>query len=680
MPTLLFGTYELDSLEQRLKLLPEGEEKVNILNKLGYLNYSIDVKNTFIYAQQALELSEKINYLRGKAYAYNVLSIANSIGGDKDLSYQHLEKSIYWAEKIKAYDLLIKAYNIKASNFDKEGRLDEALIVFQKGLDLANKTNDEWGIAVIPLNLGDLHSENGDYSLARTYFRQSIKEGEHQKNVEIMSWGCSGVAKTFLKEDSLAQAIFYFDKSLIFAKQIQNERSIAYTLFNLAEIYLKTNKYELAEKVALESIALFEKIGDKKGLWNATSTLMEIYLATKRPAEALKFVPKNLKSKHHLNDINNHAEVLKLIIAAHVQQNSYKKAYEVDLELEALTDSLNLEKKKNLVAELEEKYQLKKKETENTVLKLEQQKQTVVIKQQQRFNYSLIAVAILLSLLVFTTYNAYSNKRKNNLLLEEKVLERTQELERSNRQLIQSNQELERFAFVASHDLREPLMNIMSFTGLLQKKIDMMNDPVIKQFMFFIQQNTERMNQLILDTLEFTRLANVDLEIQSVDLNSVVSDIESAIAVTLKKKNALIQVAQTLPIFHTNTTIIFSLFKNLIENGIKYNESASPTILIDYSEDKVFYTFSIADNGIGIPVEHKDTIFEMFKRLQNRNKYTGSGLGLANCKKIVNKMGGDLWVESEEGQGATFYFTIKKDLVHSRKQASTEVPELSYNN
>lgn len=609
----MFATNETDSLVQRLKLLTEGEEKVNILNKIGYLNYSIDIEKTHLYAEQALELSVKIGYTRGKAEAYNILSIANSISGDKDLSYQYLEKSIHFAESIKAYDLLIKAYNIKASNLDKEGRLDEAIIIFQKGLDLANKASFSWGIMVIPINLGDLHSENGAYELARNYFQQSVQEAERQNNLEILSWGYNGMAKTFLKENKLLKAQLYFDKSLMLAKQIQNERSIAYNQLNLAQLHLKNNKYELAEQTALESITIFKKIGDKKGLWNALSSLMEVYLATNRPEEVIKFVPENLKSKHHLYDINNHAGILKLIVAAHVQQEDYKNAYIVGQELKALNDSLSLENKMNLVAELEEKYQLKKKETENTVLRLEQHKQAATIKQQQRFNYSLIVVAALLSLLVFTVFKAYSDKKKNNSLLERKVWERTQDLERTNQKLVQSNQELERFAFVASHDLREPLMNIISFTGLLQKKVDTQNDPDVKQFMHFIQQNTERMNNLILDTLEFTRLSSEDLKMEIVDLNRVVSDVESALAATIKQKNAVIQIAQTLPRLSANTAMLFSLFKNLIENGIKYNETQRPTIVIDYKTDRSFYTFSVSDNGIGIPMEHKEGIFEMFK-------------------------------------------------------------------
>ena len=675
LPTLLLGANTLDSLQQRLLQLPEGEEKVKLLNELGYRNYTIDIEKTIQFAQEALDLSEKINYTRGKAEAYSILSIGNSIGGNQDIAYQQLEKTIQFAESIKAYDLIIKACNTRANSLKKEGQLNEALVSLQKGLDLANKIQDDWGTAVIPVSIGGIHYDNGEYSLARTYFRQSIKEATKQNKIDLLSWGYRMLADTYLSEDNLTEARLYFDKALNRAKQAQRDRSIAYCQFSLASIYLKTNKYELAERTALESITLFQRIGDKEGIADVTKILMKTYLASKHPDKAIQFINDNPTIYHNLANIQSNLEIIDLVIEAYVQQKNYKKVYEVGLDLKAIQDSLNLDKKMNLVSELEEKYQLKNKQIENRVLKMEQQKQAAIIKQQKRFNYSLLMVATLLTLLVFTGYKAYFNKRKNNLLLEEKVAERTQALKKSNLQLVQSNKELERFAFVASHDLREPLMNIISFTGLLQKKIDPINDPIVKDFMRFIHENANRMNHLILDTLAFTSLSDESVPLEAVDVNKVILDIQASIANTLNQKKAIIHIAQTLPIIPSNTAMVFSLFKNLIENGIKYNESNPPRIEIDYQISKHFYTFSIADNGIGIPSEFQEVIFEMFKRLQSRNEYQGSGLGLANCKKIVTKMGGKLWVESKEGEGATFYFTVKKESDNAFAEATNKVAE-----
>lgn len=166
------------------------------------------------------------------------------------------------------------------------------------------------------------------------------------------------------------------------------------------------------------------------------------------------------------------------------------------------------------------------------------------------------------------------------------------------------------------------------------------------------------MNKLILDTLAFTNLSEGELTIESVNLNETIGNIESAIAGTLEEKKAKIEITKPLPIIEGNQSTMFSLFKNLIENGIRYNENHKPTIKIDYQKKDKEYLFSVQDNGIGIPSTYHSAIFGMFKRLQSKDEYEGSGLGLAHCKKIIETLGGEIWVRSEQGEGATFYFTI----------------------
>lgn len=148
------------------------------------------------------------------------------------------------------------------------------------------------------------------------------------------------------------------------------------------------------------------------------------------------------------------------------------------------------------------------------------------------------------------------------------------------------------------------------------------------------------------------------MDICVVNLNQTLKNIKTAIATTLTKKQVTIELVKPLPIVQSNDSLLFSVFKNLIENGITYNESPTPTIKIDHTIKGKNHLFSIADNGIGIPPEYQQTIFEMFKRLQNRDKYQGTGMGLSNCKKIIDKLGGTIWVESDGQNGATFFFTL----------------------
>jgi len=365
----------------------------------------------------------------------------------------------------------------------------------------------------------------------------------------------------------------------------------------------------------------------------------------------------NKKNKNAILEL----QLFDFLSTTYAHKQEFKTAYEIKQLVHSKKDSLDYTSKLNLTAELEEKYQSKKKEAENTLLRAEQLHQATIIKQQKSINFFLIIVTFLLALLGYLTFTAYQNKQQNNILLEEKVAKRTLALQKTNTQLVQSNEELSRFAYVASHDLREPLRNITNFTQLLQKRLPVPQEEEVVQYMDIIHKNTAHMNTLIMDTLEFTQLTNKAAEKTLVNINHTIKNITSSIAKTLERRNATINIVQPLPIVAANEGLLFSVFKNLIENGITYNKSIAPIININYAIRGHDFIFSINDNGIGIPKTYQETIFIMFKRLQNREKYEGSGMGLANCKKIILKLGGKIWVESDGKNGATFFFTLPKE-------------------
>ena len=263
-----------------------------------------------------------------------------------------------------------------------------------------------------------------------------------------------------------------------------------------------------------------------------------------------------------------------------------------------------------------------------------------------------------LALLGFILFNAYQNKRRNNVRLEKMVTLRTKELKATNTQLKLSNEELARFAYVASHDLKEPLRNITSFTQLLQKNLVTSLKGEALTFIDIIYQNATHMNQLITDTLEFTRLSDLDEPLTQIDLNQMILNVKNDLVQSLDKKEVSILTKQTLPNIQGKYNLIYPIFKHLIENGLTYNESPNPIIYIDYTKNQQEYVFSIKDNGIGIPKKYHQTVFEMFKRLQNREKYAGTGMGLSNCKKIISKWGGKIWIKSNGHKGTTIFFTL----------------------
>lgn len=669
---------QIDSLEQQLVTLPENSQKVDVLNKLSYFYHNNDIQQTFAYANEALALTNRLNYTKGKAHAFHNLCIANSISGSSQLAMAFNDKAIHLADSIKAYQLLIDAYRAKGIIQDKASNPEVALQFFQKSFDLAQKENYPSGIISACFSLGNTYMDLDKFDRARDYYKMAIVTAKSIKHKNDLAWGNRSIARTYYDEENYLKAEPFFKKALKLAREVNDKRSLAFALSDFANNHLKTGKKELAEQYILESIQIIQSVGDNEGVVMGLRDLAKLYLETNRPNKAIEISNRALALNKQTNISRLQLKLLSFLSEAYAQKQDFETAYAINQLAQLKKDSLDYTSKLKLTAELEEKYQSEQKEAENALLRAEQEHQIHVIEQQKAINFFLATAAILLALLGYTAFNAYRNKRRNNLLLEEKVIERTRALQLTNAQLVQSNEELARFAYVASHDLREPLRNITNFSELLQKQLKATQQEEALQFMNIILKNTTHMDKLIVDTLEFTRLSDIKATKTPVDLNQTLQNIKTAISTTLIKKKVNIELIKPLPIVQANDSLLFSIFKNLIENGITYNESLAPTIKIDHIIKGKNYLFSIADNGIGIPKEYQQTVFEMFKRLQNREKYQGTGMGLSNCKKIIDKLGGKIWVESDGKNGATFFFTLPTfPTIQSSKKGQKIISEVT---
>lgn len=264
------------------------------------------------------------------------------------------------------------------------------------------------------------------------------------------------------------------------------------------------------------------------------------------------------------------------------------------------------------------------------------------------FTFMITATAIVTIIHVFLTEIKRYNQTNKKLL---------QTLEDNNNRLQAANEELERFAYIASHDLKTPLRTIISFTGLLERDFERNKLDSFPDYFSYVKEGAKQMNSLISSTLEYSKVNHeTEIEKKEIDLNSVVEKI---------KRNLLQTYGESTIIQKSNLPSVFAeegqmtlLFQNLIENGLKYNEEENKVIKITAKETANFIQIIVKDNGIGIEKQYHEQIFSMFKRLHTNHTYEGTGLGLAICKKIVDRMNGKIWLESEEGKGTTFFIEL----------------------
>ncbi|MFK7949309.1 MAG: two-component regulator propeller domain-containing protein [Saprospiraceae bacterium] len=263
--------------------------------------------------------------------------------------------------------------------------------------------------------------------------------------------------------------------------------------------------------------------------------------------------------------------------------------------------------------------------------------------------------------------NLVKELQVQNNQLEETVKQRTETLERSNLELIRSNKDLEQFAYVASHDLQEPLRTIGSFTQLLQRRY---KDNIDAEGQMYINKSIDgvkRMSALIKNLLNYSRLGRSDVEFRSQALLSIVEEKVEDLSLKIQEKQAKIIIKELPENVVCEPNQIGIVFYNLINNAIKFNRSEVPKVIVKlYQENDNYYTFAVADNGIGINKNYKSKVFEIFHRLNNKKDFEGNGIGLAFCKKIIERHEGKIWFESELGIGTTFYFTVYKHLSNQK--------------
>jgi len=239
-----------------------------------------------------------------------------------------------------------------------------------------------------------------------------------------------------------------------------------------------------------------------------------------------------------------------------------------------------------------------------------------------------------------------------------------EELEQRSLELARSNRDLEKFAYVASHDMQEPLRTIISYIELIQKKISpvLVNggeeiDDDLQKYMDFVVTAGYRMRELIKGLLEYSQVDIAQEPYKKVDCEKVLNEVVKNLQSSIDKNRAIIEF-DSLPQVKASHVHMVQLFQNLTSNAIKFKRNDAPHVKISCNTKENFHVFTVADNGIGIKADYAERIFELFKRLHPIGEYTGAGIGLAICKKIVERHKGKIWVESIPGEGSTFYFTI----------------------
>ena len=284
------------------------------------------------------------------------------------------------------------------------------------------------------------------------------------------------------------------------------------------------------------------------------------------------------------------------------------------------------------------------------------------------FTMIILSTAFILTNLAILSFQNSLHYR--NIQLEKEVENRAAIAEHRASQLASKNKELEQFAYIASHDLKSPLRNIGGFAQLLQKRLQESQHTEVNEYIDFIVNGVKKMNNVIEDILLYSRFGDGAAKFKLEPIETIIQEAFAALQWEIQEKHAIVYMDGVEGSLICDRSQMVQLFQNLVSNAVKYNTSPRPLIKICMSNNINHFLFSIKDNGIGIPPEHQERVCKMFQRLHTDNEFSGTGIGLAICQRIVENHRGKIWIRSAKGAGTKFYFTIQKNLEKPLGQAA----------
>lgn len=653
-------------IEQKLNNHTKKDNiRVDLFNELSYAYRRSSPEKIDSFARLAFNLATELNYIKGKAIAYKNLGIAiGRLRSNMDTVIYFFQKCYELAQQSEDYYSQAACSNNLGFGYSSSLRYDEAINAYLNALAIHSKhfPVDRLQMLIIG-NIGGAYVNMKDYANASMYFEEVFNLADKYNNKEITVMYMKDYAFVHYSQGRIEEAIKTITENLPLANEIGDYLTFVQATVKLTNILIEEQQYNKAATYIKQGLEVSEKhnfsIQRCAIMLNRSKVLFN--------KNKLTLAQKDGEAAYRCSEGNNQQQIkaIKNLLNIYLTTNNSNKAKELFQLYNELTEKhFNTERQKT-ASELEIKHQNEKKQTENEFLKVKQTENEGTIKKQK----ILVFLIFMLGLIATgAALFAYRVKQTQNSLLEEKVTKRTKALNDSNQELAhanialeKSNEELERFAYIASHDLKQPINTIISFTGLLSKELKDKVDEKTNTYLKYVINGSNQMKQLIEDVLEFSKLNEEIREEQLIDLNDLVDEVKMSLCDLIDRKNATVNVIGLLPTIKNEKSKLLLLFKNFIENGIKYNQSKNPIINIAQTKVDLFTRISFSDNGIGIEEKYFPKIFKMFCRLHS-NAYDGTGLGLSLCKKIVSNMGGIVSVESKLGKGSIFCVDIPNDL------------------
>lgn len=647
---------------------------VNALQSYSDSQFEKPYANLLFKTGEAYFKIEK--YETSKDYFFQSFAVAEYAGCDslKFHNLLSLGHAYFWQSE---YDSSLVYYN-KAMDYGSEfytmtmkdtsslfngfgntyyymGQAHKAYHYRMKLLELNKGSGDIQALADSFYALAELDKEQEEYEKAIEKTYRAIELYQSLERVEDVGYCYDMLSTIYFHLKDYDQSLDYQNMACSSKFGLKSKYHQGYCANSFGLIYLKLNKQELALEYLNKALKIRKESNQKEETVQTQIALAELKMMMGKCSQAKKILDQCLVDPIVRKVPPVRQNIYKKISEVNYSCGNSKLAYDFQKKYYQLRDSIEGDITKNELANLSSIFELDQKKKELELLK----KDKALNKLYNIFIY--IVFLILIGIVSIGSwflkkqyyYNVKLRDQKNQIEVQ------NQALHNSNEKLKTANVELENFAYIASHDLKAPLRTVMSYTGLIEKRYSKILDKNGIEFLKLITEGVSHMHQLLDDVLSYSNVEKEEDNFIPIDLNELIPKVLQTLEVNIQEQNAIIK-HEKLPFILGNQIQIFQVFQNLIANAIKFvPEGSQPFIEIAFLEKKGKPCIAIKDNGIGIEKKYHDRIFSLFKRLHSSHEYKGTGLGLSICKKIIQRHGGEIWIESDGTSGTTFFFTLQ---------------------
>ncbi|MEZ4777224.1 MAG: tetratricopeptide repeat protein [Bacteroidia bacterium] len=602
----------IDALENRLKEAETQEERIDLLKELAFELKTNDPEKALLYARESLYQSGKIGDDHGRAEAHHTIGLINRYQGDYDEALDHFLKALEIRKRINDEIGLARSYNNIGQISDIQGNLAQALDFYRKSLDLRTNIKDSVGMVYSYISIGEIYEKQDDFEAAISSFADALILAKKIEDKKGQAFSHAKMGNLFWRMHMFENSRSHYEDGLAISQQLQSKYDISLNDIGLARIFIQEKNFEKAQPLLEEGLQLSMETGTLENIRDAYLGLSQNYQLKK----------------------------------------DYRQAFHYQGLYTQIKDSLFNQNKSESISAIQGRHELETKEHE-----IEELRKNQNINRLRNFSMLGITAGVFLLVILVVIYYRYRIQTQTNL----KLSAQKKEIESKNHELEMSNRELEDFAHAVSHDLKQPLRTIGSYTGLLQKRYGNLLGEEGEEYVEFIRGGVFRLHTLLSDLLVYSNVGETDSFDQEVNMNDLMRSVKVNLDQQIVETQARISFGE-MPTIKGNYSALLQLFQNLISNGMKFQPSGRiPEVMVSFYRQNEYNRFEVKDNGIGISPEYQEKIFKAFQRLHTQEEYPGTGIGLAICQKVVHLHGGEISVFSSQGNGSTFIVDLPVD-------------------